>query len=177
MTSGARSIALVGLSGSGKSTVAPLLASRLGLGASIDLDRVIEEMFSDTIEAIFVSEGETRFREFESDALATALAVPPVVVATGGGCVMDRSNRALLRSEDVITIWLRASTTELVNRLRDTTEARPLLAGDPAFALQRLAEQREALYQEVADLVVDVDGSDVRSVVDEIEAYIRSLEP
>lgn len=174
MTSDGMKIALVGLSGSGKSTIAPILASRLGLGTSVDLDRVIEEMFSDSIESIFRSEGETRFREFESDALATALASAPVVVATGGGCVMDRGNRALLRSGDVITIWLRASTSELVNRLRDTTEARPLLAGDPEFALQRLAEEREALYQEVADLIVDVDGSDVRSVVDEIEALIGS---
>lgn len=177
MSGDCNKIALVGLSGSGKSTIAPVLASRFGLGTSIDLDRVIEEMFSDTIESIFVSEGETRFREFESDALATALATSPVVVATGGGCVMDRANRALLRSDDVITIWLRASTSELVSRLRDTTEARPLLAGDPGFALQRLAEQREALYQEVADFVVDVDGSDVRSVVDDIEAFIRARCP
>lgn len=174
MTGDGLMIALVGLSGSGKSTVAPILASRLGLGAAVDLDRVIEDMFDDTIESIFVTEGETRFREFESDALATALAGPPVVIATGGGCVMDRSNRAMLRSDDVMVVWLRATTSELADRLRDTTEARPLLAGDPGFALQRLAEQREALYQEVADLIVDVDGMDVRSVVDEIESSVRS---
>lgn len=165
-------VALVGLSGSGKSTIAPVLASRLGLGAAVDLDRVIEDMFSDTIESIFRTEGETRFREFESDALARALASAPVVVATGGGCVMDHSNRQLLRGDDVTVIWLRASTSELANRLRDTTEARPLLAGDPEFALQRLAEQRDALYQEVADHVVDVDGLDVRTVVDEIVAIL-----
>lgn len=170
-------VALVGLSGSGKSTIAPVLASRLGIGASVDLDRVIEEMFSATIESIFESEGETRFREFESDALARALATAPVVVATGGGCVMDRSNRQLLRSSDVVTVWLRASTSELVDRLEDTTEARPLLAGDPRFALQRLAEQRDALYQEVADVVIDVDGLDIRSVVDEIEAFVGSRLP
>lgn len=173
----ASKIALVGLSGSGKSTIAPILASRLGLGAAVDLDRVIEEMFSGSIESIFRSEGETRFREFESDALARALSGPPVVIATGGGCVMDRSNREMLRSDDVIVVWLRASTSELVNRLRDTTEARPLLDGDPAFALQRLAEQREALYQEVADVIVDVDGLDVRSVVDEIESFVRASRP
>lgn len=171
----ARHIALVGLSGSGKSTVAPMVSSRLGHGAAVDLDRVIEDMFSAPVEEIFAKEGETRFREFESDALARSLTGPPVVIATGGGCVLDASNRALLRGDDVIVVWLKGSPVELAARLRDTTEARPLLSGDPVFALQRLAEEREALYNEVADITVDVDGMDARSVVDEIERKVRRV--
>lgn len=166
-------IALVGLSGSGKSSVAPLLASRLGYGASIDLDRVIEQMFSRTVAEIFAEEGETRFREFEADALAEALVGAPAVIATGGGSVLDQSNRARLRDPEVFVVWLKGSPSRLAERLTDTTEARPLLQGDPSFALQRLAEERNALYNEVSDLIVDVDGLDVRSVVDEIERSIR----
>lgn len=168
-----RHIALVGLSGSGKSTVAPILASRLGYGTAVDLDRVIEGMFSRSVERIFDEEGETRFREFESDALARALSGSPVVIATGGGSVLDQKNRVLLRGDDVYVVWLKGSPSQLAERLRDTTEARPLLEGDPAFALQRLAEERDALYQEVADVVIDVDGLDVRSVVEEIERSLK----
>lgn len=168
-----RHIALVGLSGSGKSSVAPLLASRLGYGAAVDLDRVVEQMFSRPVAQIFAEEGETRFREFESDALAEALSGPPTVIATGGGSVLDRSNRARLRDPGVFVVWLKGSPSRLAERLTDTTEARPLLSGDPVFALQRLAEERDALYQEVADAVIDVDGLDVRSVVDEIERIVR----
>lgn len=174
MTAGlTRHIALVGLSGSGKSTVAPILASRLGHGTAVDLDRVIEGMFSRSVEQIFAEEGETRFREFESDALARALSGPPVVVATGGGSVLDQTNRTLLRGDDVYVVWLKGSPSRLAERLRDTTESRPLLEGDPVFALQRLAEERDALYQEVADIVIDVDGMDVRSVVEEIERSLK----
>lgn len=165
-------IALVGLSGSGKSSVAPLLASRLGYGAAVDLDRVVERMFSKSIAEIFADEGEMRFREFESDALARALSGPPVVVATGGGSVLDQNNRVRLRQPDVKVIWLKASPARLAERLKDTNEARPLLDGDRDFALQRLSEERTALYQEVADHVIDVDGLDLRSVAEEIERVL-----
>ncbi|HTN99204.1 MAG TPA: shikimate kinase [Microthrixaceae bacterium] len=168
----ARSIALVGLSGTGKSTIAPLLASRLGFGASVDLDRVIEGQFGRSVESIFEEDGEGAFRDAESDALAQALAGPPVVIATGGGVVLDRENRSLLKS-DATVVWLRASPALLASRLSDTTEARPLLAGDPQFALVRLAAEREALYNEVADHIVDVEGLDVAEVVAEVLQGLR----
>lgn len=162
-----RSIALVGLSGTGKSTIAPLLAAHLGLGSSVDLDREIERRFGSSVEDIFAGDGEAAFRRAESDALAEALAGPPVVVATGGGVVLDRDNRALLRSTATV-VWLRATPEHLAGRLADTAEARPLLAGDPQFALVRLAQEREALYAEVADLAVDVEGLDVAGVLEEV---------
>lgn len=162
-----RSIALVGLSGSGKSTIAPLLASRLGYGDSVDLDRLIERRFGRSVDEIFAEDGEAAFRRAEADALAEALAGPPVVIATGGGIVLQQDNRSLLRSRATV-VWLRASPTHLAERLADTTEARPLLAGDAQFALDRLASEREALYSEVADLTVDVEGLDVASVLAEV---------
>lgn len=162
-----RSIALVGLSGTGKSTIAPLLVSHLGFGASIDLDRLIEERFGRTVEAIFSEDGEAAFRRAETDALAEALAGPPVVIAAGGGVVLAQENRSQLRSNATV-VWLRASPAHLAERLSDTAEARPLLAGDAHFALDRLASEREALYAEVADLIVDVEGLDVAAVVAEV---------
>ena len=160
-------VALVGLSGSGKSTLAPLLAFRTGRALSIDLDRVVEEMAGRTVAEIFAEEGETGFRALESQALAEALAGPPAVIATGGGVVLERENRRLLRDHAEV-VWLRATPAHLAERLQDTSEARPLLDGDAEFALHRMATEREALYSEVADLVVDVDGVDPRTLVDEL---------
>ncbi len=162
-----RSIALVGLSGTGKSTIAPLLASHFGFGASVDLDREIERRFGSSVEDIFANDGEAAFRRAEADALQESLSGPPVVVATGGGVVLDSDNRALLRSRATV-VWLRATTERLAERLVDTAEARPLLAGDPKFALDRLANEREALYTEVADRIVDVDGLDIAGVLEEV---------
>ena len=164
-------IALVGLSGSGKSTVAPLVSARRGLGAPVDLDRVVEGRVGRPVHELFEEEGEATFRRLESDALADALAGPPVVIATGGGVVLDAENRRLLRSGASV-VWLRGSPAHLASRLADTTEARPLLSGDAEFALHRLAEEREALYSEVADVVIDVDGVDPVTVADEV---VRAL--
>ena len=165
-------IALVGLSGSGKSTVAPLLAARTGLGSSIDLDRVIEARVGRVVQEIFDAQGEPAFRRLESEALAEALAGTPCVIATGGGVVLDATNRELLRAGARV-VWLRGTPEHLADRLLDTAEARPLLSGDAEFALRRLAEEREALYSEVAGTVIDVDGIDALSVAEEVARMLR----
>ena len=160
-------IALVGLSGSGKSTVAPLLASRSGRSAVVDLDRAVESLMGRTVQEIFDTDGEATFRTLETEALSEALGGPPSVIATGGGVVLGAENRALLRSGATV-VWLRAHPSHLAQRLTDTSEARPLLEGDVEFALQRLSSEREALYSEVADFVIDVDGVDPVSVAEEL---------
>lgn len=164
-------VALVGLSGSGKSTLAPLLATRLGRTSVVDLDRAVEERLGATVAEIFERDGEAVFRSAETEALAEALSGAASVVATGGGVVLSPENRALLRSS-AVTVWLRAHPDHLQQRLSGTTEARPLLEGDPEFALSRLASERDALYSGVADVVVDVEGLDPVGVADEV---LRSL--
>lgn len=163
---GSDHLALVGLSGSGKSSLAPLLAARLGATAA-DLDRVIEQQLGASVAEIFASRGEAAFRSAESDALHEMLSGPPIVLATGGGVVLDAGNRSLLRRGATV-VWLRADVDELERRLSDTTEARPLLAGDAHFALDRLAQEREALYAEVSDVVIDVDGVALVDLVHEV---------
>jgi shikimate kinase len=160
-------IALVGLSGSGKSTVAPLLASRLGGRLPVDLDRVVERRFGRTVARIFADEGERAFRDAESEALRDALVGPPAVIATGGGIVLDADNRRLL-GEGARVVWLRAQPSLLQQRLQDSDENRPLLDGDAGFALARLSEERAALYAQVADLTVDVDGVDPLDLAHEL---------
>ena len=163
-------LVLVGLSGTGKSTLAPLLMTRTGRSAAIDLDRVVEERTGRSVEQIFSEEGETGFRLLESQALAEALSGPPAVIATGGGVVLEAQNRALLRGATVV--WLRARPSHLAARLADTSEARPLLDGDAEFALSRMASEREALYAEVADLTLEVEGADPRTLAEELAAQL-----
>lgn len=160
-------ICLVGLSGSGKSTVGPILAGRLRLGACVDLDMVIEQRLGSSVSEIFAEKGEVAFRQCESEALQEALAGPVAVIATGGGVVLDQTNRILL-SRQATVVWLRCSVTDLADRLTDADGSRPLLAGDLEFALHRLAEERNALYSSVSDFVIDVDGLDPQAVSEEV---------
>jgi len=147
-------IALVGLSGTGKSSIAPLLA-RLRAVGSIDVDREIERTAGATVARLFDEIGEPAFRDLEERVLAAGLGGAPSVVATGGGIVVRAANRQLL-AERATTVWLRADIDVILDRLCRSPEQRPLLTGDAATALRRLATEREPLYLEVADLVVDV---------------------
>ncbi|MCS7289041.1 MAG: shikimate kinase [Roseiflexus sp.] len=170
-------IALVGLSGSGKSTVARLLAARLGWRLC-DTDALVEQMAGRPIPAIFASEGEAAFRDQETIALTVALAEPNTVVATGGGIVLRDVNRALLR-EKALVVWLDAPTEVLIARLRTHNEERPLLAGDdPAARLESLRRQRSALYREVAHLMIDTSEASPEEVVERIVgALIENRKP
>lgn len=161
-----RHVALVGLSGTGKSTVAPLLAARLGLAVA-DLDRRIEEAEGCAISEYFARHGEAAFRDREQAELEDALDGPPAVVATGGGVVTIPAARDRL-ARDTTVVWLRAAPEVLLERLAATNEERPLLSGDAETALRRLAAEREALYDGIADLVVDVDTASVEELTEMI---------
>ena len=162
-----RQLALIGLSGTGKSTLAPLLASRLGGRTVVDLDRVVERRFGRSTAELFATDGEGSFRSAESAALVEALQGPPAVIATGGGVVLAAENREALRGSAVV-VWLRADPSDLQERLDGTDEQRPLLGDDPAGALARLSAERTALYRSVADVEVDVGGVAPDTLADEI---------
>lgn len=148
-------LVLVGLSGTGKSTVAPLLAERQGVVA-VDLDRLLEQRFGRPVAQVFGEDGEPEFRRAEAELLAEVLVGPPAVVATGGGAVLDPESRRRL-ADAAFVVWLSAPIDLLVRRLSDVAERRPLLTDDPATALRHMAAERDPLYREVADLVVDVE--------------------
>lgn len=151
------SIALVGLSGAGKSSVARLLAAQLGWPLA-DTDALIAASAGRSVPQIFAEDGEPHFRALEAQALAQALAGPPRVVATGGGIVLLAANRALLRAQAYV-VWLDAPIAALVARLQAHDEQRPLLQGtDPAARLAALHAARAALYAEVAHLHIDTAG-------------------
>jgi 3-dehydroquinate synthase len=162
-------IFLVGMMGVGKTTVGRLLAARLGV-SFLDSDEQVMRSTGRTVPEIFEAEGEAAFRAEESRALREAAAGGNAVVAVAGGAVLDPENRALLRAEGTV-VWLRATVATMAKRV-GRGDGRPLLGGDPLGALTALYPQRAPLYEEVADVVVDVDDARPDDVVDKIVAAL-----
>ncbi len=150
-------ITLIGYRGSGKSSVAPRLARRLGWEWS-DSDLVIEERAGATIKDIFLHEGEAGFRKRESEVLADLLQRSRLVIASGGGAILAESNRRLMAAAGPV-VWLQASVEVLSRRLggdRNSRQRRPSLTGKPiSQEVSEVLAVREPLYRECATLVVD----------------------
>lgn len=139
---------LVGMMGSGKTTVGRLLAKELGYHF-FDTDAVIEQSQKKSINEIFVEAGETAFRDLETEVLAQLSSCVRLAIATGGGIVLKRKNWSYLRHG--LIVWLDAPVDLLHARLQNDT-TRPLLKeSDLSAKLQSLLEQRQALYAQ-ADL-------------------------
>lgn len=148
---------LVGPMGAGKSTVGRHTAELLRL-PFIDLDHEIEERTGAAVSLIFEFEGEAGFRRRESALLAELAARNGIVLATGGGAVLDAGNRRLLRERGYV-VWLDASVDAQLARLARDRQ-RPLLqAPDRRERLEKLAAERNALYAETADLRLDSAGT------------------
>ena len=143
---------------SGKTTVGRIVASRLGWGY-VDSDEQVCERTGRTVREIFEEDGEAAFRAEERLALEAAVADPqPRVISVAGGAVLDPANRDILRSAGTIA-WLRADPAVLAERVLASGQGhRPLLGGDPAVNLARLDAERRPIYEELADVVVDVEG-------------------
>lgn len=147
----ARSVVLVGMMGSGKSTVGRRLAQRLHL-PFLDSDTEIEKAANMTIPEIFATQGEPAFRSGERRVIARLLHGPQAVIATGGGAFMDTETRDLIRAR-AISVWLKADADVLMRRVRRRAN-RPLLqTADPEGTLRALLAEREPVYA-LADLAV-----------------------
>ena len=168
----AGNIILVGPMGSGKSAVGRLLAQRLGL-TLVDSDAEIEARTGVDISYIFEREGEAGFRVREAEVIDEITQREGLLVATGGGAVLDPQTRERLRDRGCV-VYLRTSVDQQLARTRRNS-LRPLLMNpDPRGTLERLMHERAALYEEVADVTVDTDGRKVSTVVGEILRQIES---
>jgi 3-dehydroquinate synthase len=159
-------IFLVGLMGAGKTTIGRLLARRLDM-TFIDSDHEIEARTGATIPWIFEIEGEASFRRREAEVIRELTAQNGIVLATGGGAVLDPESRALLAERGTV-IYLRASVSSILQRTAHDKN-RPLLqTADPRRKLEDLTAQREPLYREIADMVIDTGRPNVQSMVQTI---------
>jgi shikimate kinase len=151
---------LVGMMGAGKTTVGRMLARRLKL-RFVDSDHEIEARCGVKIPVIFEIEGEAGFRAREAQAIAELAQLDGIVLATGGGVVLAPDNRRRLAERGTV-VYLRATPEHLYERVRQDRN-RPLLAtGNPLARLRELYRERDPLYREVADLVVDTGRQSVQ---------------
>lgn len=159
-------IFLVGLMGAGKTTVGRALAKRLNK-RFIDSDHEIEERTGATIPLIFEIEGEASFRQREAEVIRDLTAQQDIVLATGGGAVLNAESRAYLKSRGTV-IYLRASVNSIVQRTSHDKN-RPLLqTGDPRKTIEELSRIREPLYNEVAHIVIDTGRPNVQFLMQSI---------
>lgn len=169
---GGRSLYLIGMMGSGKTSTGRPLAERLGYGF-VDADAVIEQAAGCSISEIFQRDGEAEFRALEKQVLSSISQRHSLVVATGGGVVTQQENWGLLHSG--IVIWLDVVQEQLLKRLQADKTVRPLLqTADPEAALKDLLAERKALYAE-ADLTVVINDEPPEAVADGIVQLLPGL--
>jgi len=157
-------VILIGLMGSGKSSIGRRLAAHLNLPL-IDLDAAIVAQSGLSIPEIFAQQGESEFRKLETKALREAIA-QHTVIATGGGIVLSKENRALLKGSDAPVVWLKASPEFLANRIAGDTN-RPLIAsGNAQEKLRQLSEIRDPLYEECADFILPRDAMEKQQAME-----------
>ncbi|MDB5863092.1 MAG: aroK [Betaproteobacteria bacterium] len=166
-------IFLIGLMGAGKTSVGKMLARRLGK-TFYDSDHEVERATGVRIPVIFEIEGEAGFRARESRMLADLAAASDVVLATGGGAVLSEQNRKILCAHGTV-VYLRASPQELWQRTRHDRN-RPLLqTPNPLGKLTELFSERDPLYREIADIIVDTGNQSVSSLAHRLESRLSQF--
>jgi shikimate kinase len=165
-------LVVIGPPGAGKSTVGRLVAERLGV-PFVDTDDVVEARAGRTIPEIFVEDGEPTFRDLERAAAVDVLASADGVVSLGGGAVMDPRTEADLSGHPVV--FLDVGIADAARRV-GFGQGRPLLGINPRAQWTRLMQDRRAVYERVADFVVDTAGRGPDEVADDIVARLRAVE-
>ncbi|MYM87398.1 3-dehydroquinate synthase [Rugamonas sp. FT82W] len=163
---------LVGLMGAGKTTIGRILARKLGL-RFIDSDHEIEARTGASIPWIFEIEGEQSFRRREADVIRELTAQQELVLATGGGAILNADSRAYLKARGTV-IYLRATVHSILQRTAHDKN-RPLLqTADPRKKLEELMAVRDPLYMEIADIVIDTGRPNVQSMVQSILTQLET---
>lgn len=173
-------IYLAGFMGSGKSTVGPLVADRLGLDF-VDLDDLIEARAGRAIPAIFAERGEAAFRQIETDTLRATADRAGTVIALGGGTIVDDANRSFVQSHGLL-IYLEVSADTIIDRVAEGAAHRPLLQDDTGTPLppermqariERMLDARRAAY-EAAPVTIDAGRPPqavAQSIIDVVQAH------
>ncbi|MDA9299908.1 shikimate kinase [Methylophilaceae bacterium] len=166
-----KNIYLVGLMGSGKTTLGKILSKKLDK-IFYDSDQLIEETLGVDVPMIFEYEGEVGFREREKDILNKLVGIENIVLATGGGIILSKSNRDLLAKNGIV-IYLKSNQKDLILRMKDD-KTRPLLKnGNIEEIIKKLCKEREPLYEEIADFEIMTKNKRIHEIVNEIISVIK----
>lgn len=160
-------IILIGMMGSGKTTLGKWLSTALNL-KFIDTDHIIEEMQGQSISQIFERHGVVYFRQLEAALIEKLSGVNDTVLATGGGIILDPNNSIALRQLGTV-IYLKGTTNQLVQNLSLERDSRPLLN---FHSLETIQMVREKLYEGTAHYIVDIDHKSIATLGNEISALL-----
>ena len=166
-------VALIGMMGSGKTTIGNLLAEATGW-PYLDNDALVRRRYGSTARELLAEGGRARLREAEASALALGLELPPpVIIGVAAGTILEPENREMLRAGGIV-VWLRAATATLIGRALDE-EHRPFVDTAGSAWIVDAAIEREPLYRAAADLIVDTDTDPPMASVETIRAYLEGV--
>jgi shikimate kinase len=161
---------LIGMMGSGKTTIGQLVADRLNL-SYYDTDQLIEEKKGKSIARIINEEGMDYFRILEKD-LLTNFPYTQSIISCGGGIILDHDNVQQMRSLGK-TIYIDVGVETLIDRLRQTNqEERPLIKENLDLSIREIFKNRQNIYKQSADITIDCDGLSINEVVKQVSLYI-----
>lgn len=166
-------IILIGMMGSGKSTIAKALRVKLAYDV-FDTDDAIEKKTGNTISEIFKAKGEVYFRQLENT-MCKGLGLHNNIISTGGGIILNSENVKLLKEKGPI-IYLSGTIDTLLNRLINETENRPLISkNELQQQLTNILNNRKELYENAADIIVKIDDKDIDTISNEIIMNLREI--
>lgn len=164
-------IILIGMMGSGKSTIAQKLAQELGFNL-FECDEIFEEKFKIKIKNYFSQFGEENFRKEEENILKDLIKKNNFVISTGGGVVLNKNNRDLIFNDEILSIYLKSSVDAIFNRIKNNKN-RPLLnVENPKKEIEKILNQREDLYKQ-AKLTIENENETLDEVVEKIIKEIK----
>ena len=166
-----RNIILVGLMGSGKTTIGQLLAKRLQL-PFIDSDHELEQRTGVSVATIFEIEGEAAFRQREATLIREIIGCEPIVLGTGGGAILDSNTRAMLRERGTV-VYLHSTAETSYERIRRNRDRPLLMVTDPLARLRQLYQHRHPLYVEAAHFTVESYRDRPTAVVNEVVTRLK----
>ncbi len=163
-------IILLGMMGSGKTTVAKILAELTGI-KNYELDEIFEKENSTSIKDFFKLKGENEFRKKETELLKKVLVYPSFIISTGGGVILKKENRDLIFKKDYLSIYLKTSSETIFERIKEDKTRPLLLVNNPKSEIEKLIKLREQYYLQ-AKLTIETDNKTPKQIASEIRGIL-----